>query len=72
MTGDTNPTTPAAVEALARVLEGYMGRVRPEVAERILADPGPLLAALAEAGVIHPQLCSRSGAACFNGWSGDE
>ena len=43
-----------------------------EQAERILTDPGPLLAALAEAGILHPQLCSRSGAACFNGWSGDE
>ena len=72
----------SGVEALARVLavaDGSSAAGGPiplpshaGQAENILADPGPLLAALAEAGIIHPQLCSRSGAACFNGWSGDE
>ena len=75
-TGDTNPTTPAAVgravsgvdpaeaataaEPLAQVLRsvgveiGYAGAetYRRVVAERILADPGPLLEALVEAGVL--------------------
>ena len=68
----------SGVEALARVLvasadgQQHAAFGGTAMAERILADPGPLLAALAEAGIIHPQLCSRSGAACFNGWSGDE
>lgn len=59
------------VEALARVLcaaDGYKpewplalddGRARWETytrpAERILADPGPLLAALEEAGILHEE-----------------
>ena len=70
----------SGVEALARVLQEYrVGQFGGEpsrgyvmLTEAILTDPGPLLAALAEEGIIHPQLCSRSGAACFNGWSGDE
>ena len=74
----------SGVEALARVLRAAAGDDEHRVilnmnntrsgrqARNLLADPGPLLDALAEAGIIHPQLCSRSGAACFNGWSGDE
>lgn len=58
----TEPST-ETVEALARVLRsvgveiGYAGAdtYRTVVAERILADPGPLLAALAEAGVLEKQ-----------------
>lgn len=54
----------SGVEALARVLEPYETFVDTDghlstrilsgqtIAERILADPGPLLAALAEAGVL--------------------
>ena len=52
--------TPKAVEALAKVLSGYRveimeGRpadLRDLIAQRILANPGPLLEALAEAGVL--------------------
>lgn len=54
----------SGVDALARVLEPYETFVDTDghlstrilsgqtIAERILADPGPLLAALAEAGVL--------------------
>ena len=74
----------SGVEALARVLRTAAGDDERRMilnmsntrsgrqARNLLADPGQLLAALAEAGIIHPQLCSRSGAACFNGWTGDE
>lgn len=54
----------SGTEALARVLEaserfiasdglpGWRSLTGGQMAERILADPGPLLAALAEAGVL--------------------
>jgi len=53
----------SGVESLAAVLRsvgveiGYVGAdtYRTVVAERILADPGPLLAALAEAGVLREE-----------------
>lgn len=41
-----------SAEALARVLSGYNFGTWPNVAEAIIADPAPLLAALAEAGVL--------------------
>lgn len=51
----------SGVEALARVLvasadgQKYAAFGGPAMAEDILADPGPLLAALAEAGVLRDQ-----------------
>lgn len=45
--------TPEAVEALWRVL----WPLTPDSLERMLADPGPLLTALAEAGVLEEERC---------------
>lgn len=67
----TDPTL-KAVEALAKVLwlagdgetvdfQGYSVRDSETVAANLLTDPGPLLAALAEAGVLqerHQIVCS--------------
>lgn len=61
-----------AAEPLAQVLRsvgveiGYAGAetYRRVVAERILADPGPLLAALAEAGVLEVEGSVRRGCGC--------
>lgn len=47
----------SGTEALARALGAKYGvEYRRDVAERILADPAPLLAALAEAGVLREEL----------------
>lgn len=64
--------TETGVNALARVLRavgvevGYAGgdTYRKVVAERILADPGPLLEALAEAGVLEVEGSVRRGCGC--------
>lgn len=62
----------SGVEALARVLRavgveiGYTGAdaYRKVVAERILADPGPLLEALAEAGVLREERAALRPCGC--------
>ena len=60
----------SGVEALARVLAANNYGTLPNMARAILADPAPLLAALAEAGVLREErtvTLDANGAGTHNG-----